>query len=73
MTPDQIEIGKTYRMSNGALDRKVLDINWYPAEKRGFIREYREVVVEIVGGKSHGKRTKESLLWFANSAVREAC
>lgn len=31
MTQDEIEIGRTYRMKPGTLDRRVLDILWHPA------------------------------------------
>jgi hypothetical protein len=68
MSPDRIEIGKTYRMSGRALDRKVIDIFSYP---RGdpYVGEYQEVVVEIIGGKYPGRTAKEPLTWFASSAM----
>lgn len=71
MAPDEIEIGKTYLMARGALPRRVIDIIWHPAGGE-FVKEYREAVVEVVGGKNGGRIAKESLGWIAENATEQA-
>jgi len=73
MKPDQIEIGKTYRMRGRQLDRRVIDIISTPdLDKDGkYIGEYRVALVEIIGGKAKCLRPKrEYLPWFAADAIR---
>lgn len=70
MTPDEIEIGKSYHMGPGRIDRRVIDIRHYP-HGRPYVGEYREVESEFLGGKHPGRRVKESLEWFAEAARYE--
>jgi hypothetical protein len=69
MKPDSIEIGKTYQMLGRLLDRHVVDIIWHPAGG-SYAREYREIVLEIRGGKRPGRIERGPLAWFAANAHR---
>lgn len=69
MKNDEIKVGKSYRM-RGSLDRHVLDILSHPAGDK-FCQEYREVILEVIGGKHPGRCEKQSLEWFAYHAAAE--
>ncbi|MCK1322179.1 hypothetical protein IVA94_15010 [Bradyrhizobium sp. 156] len=70
MKPDQIEIGKIYRMRGRKMDKRVLDIISLPdLDAKGNYRgEYRMAVVETISMKP-GRPTKEYLPWFAADAI----
>ncbi len=69
MTPDQIEIGRTYRMRGRKHDRRVVNIVTRTATVSGEIADYKMAIVEIVGGK--GRRISEYFPWFAADAIKE--
>lgn len=69
MKPEQIKVGRTYRMTGRMRDRRIVDIVVYTSTVAGQIADYQMAIVEIVGGK--GRRVKEYLPWLAADALFE--
>jgi hypothetical protein len=71
MKPDQIEVGKVYRMRGRKLDRRVLDIISLPdLDKHGNYKgEYQVAIVEIISLAPDPKPVREYLPWFARDAI----
>lgn len=69
MKPEQIKVGRTYRMKGRAHDRRIVDIVTCTATIAGDVADYQMAVVEIAGGS--GRRYKEYLPWLAMDAIEE--